>query len=71
MELAKLSSMVTTSPKGYQRASQWWHVMVQASKRMETFWGEFGLTPSSRTRVKVEGVNHDAFEAYRNKSQGN
>ncbi|MCE7982531.1 MAG: phage terminase small subunit P27 family [Caldilinea sp. CFX5] len=45
--------MIELTDKGYPVASLWLNVAAQAMKQMKTFLTEFGMTPSSRSRVTV------------------
>ena len=43
-----------TTKDGFQRKSPWLGVRDEAHKRMMQIGGQFGLTPSSRTRIEVK-----------------
>lgn len=45
--------MIYTTPTGIQRPSPWFRVQHAAAEQMLRLLSEFGMTPSSRTRVKV------------------
>lgn len=46
--------MITTTDNGYPVVSPWLNVANAAMKQMLRFLTEFGMTPSSRSRVTVE-----------------
>lgn len=62
--------MVHATESGYQVTTPWWAIANRAEDKMRAFWQEFGLTPASRTRIRVEKVKPvDIFEAYKNKKK--
>ncbi|MFN8493829.1 MAG: phage terminase small subunit P27 family [Caldilineaceae bacterium] len=46
--------MVTYTESGYPILSPWWTVSQASLKQMRAFLVEFGMSPSSRSRVKVK-----------------
>ena len=57
--------MIEVTESGYPVASPWLNVAAQAMKQMKTFLTEFGMTPSSRSRVTVvTEPEADPYEAY-------
>lgn len=58
--------MIETTESGYPVASPWLNVAAQAMKQMKSFLTEFGMTPSSRSRVKVpEAPTADPYEEFK------
>lgn len=58
--------LLIKTPSGYAQINPLWHLMCRAHERMMAFWTEFGLTPASRSRIRVEKEHQsDAFEQYR------
>jgi len=56
-----------TTPKGYVQQRPEVAIANNAAKRMKTFMVEFGMTPSSRSRISLpERQAEDPFEAYLN-----
>ena len=53
-------SLVYRSPGGMYRKNPWLQVADEAMKGMLSFLGEFGMTPSSRTRIQVEKPQAEA-----------
>ena len=51
--------MVTTTPSGYEMQSPWVGIANKALELMRAFAAEFGMTPSSRTRVRAEKPEHE------------
>jgi P27 family predicted phage terminase small subunit len=49
-----------------QQQNPWVHVSAKAVKQMQSFGAEFGLSPSTRSRVntKPESKHEDPFERY-------
>lgn len=45
--------LMQTSESGYESPSGWVNIKKQASEQMHKFMTEFGLTPSSRSRIKL------------------
>jgi P27 family predicted phage terminase small subunit len=63
-ELAANGSIITT-PSGIQRVSPWALIANKASKQVIALCVEFGMTPSARTRVKVDlKPLEDDFDRY-------
>lgn len=57
--------MITITEKGYPVLSPWFSVADKALKQMKAFLAEFGMTPSSRSRVQVEPEGEvDEYEEY-------
>lgn len=46
--------VVTTTETGYAYPSPWVAIRTQALKQCQLLWREFGMTPSSRTRVSAQ-----------------
>lgn len=44
-------ALIEETPSGYKQMSVWLQISNRASEQMHKFMGEFGLTPSSRSRV--------------------
>ena len=58
--------MIEETESGYPVASPWLNVAAQAMKHMKSFLTEFGMTPSSRSRVKVpEAPTVDPYEEFK------
>lgn len=56
---------ILVSEKGFRYINPWRTVANQAWEQMRKILVEFGMTPSSRSRVKVEkGEDLDPFEEY-------
>jgi P27 family predicted phage terminase small subunit len=53
LKLKKLGEdgLITKTPSGYQQMSVWYQVSNKAVEQMHKFSAEFGMTPSTRTRV--------------------
>jgi P27 family predicted phage terminase small subunit len=51
-KLAELGMIVKTE-SGYPVLSPWWTVATQSAKQMKSFLTEFGMTPGSRSRLRV------------------
>ena len=49
----KYAGRVTTAPSGYRQVSAYWTILKQATELMHKFLSEFGLTPSSRSRLDL------------------
>lgn len=45
--------MTCTTPSGIERPSPWFRIQASSSELMLRLLSEFGMTPSSRTRVKI------------------
>lgn len=57
--------MITITEKGYPVLSPWFSVADKALKQMKAFLAEFGMTPSSRSRVQVTPEEEvDDYEEY-------
>ncbi len=58
--------MVTVTPNGYPCISAWAVVSNKAMRQMREFMAEFGMTPSSRSRVQVDtdDAESDPFENF-------
>lgn len=57
-ELAK-GEMILTSDKGNLYQNPWLHVANRAWEQMRKILAEFGLTPSSRSRLVVAAVERE------------
>lgn len=63
--------MITTTDNGYPVVSPWLNVANAAMKQMLRFLTEFGMTPSSRSRVTVEKEQEaDPFEEFLKRKDG-
>lgn len=59
--------MVTTTDNGYPVVSPWMNIAGNALKQMKSYLVEFGMTPSSRSRVTVAAEPEaDPYEAFLN-----
>lgn len=57
--------MITVTDSGYPVVSPWLNIATMAMKQMKAFMTEFGMTPSSRSRVTVAAEPEtDPYEAY-------
>jgi len=57
--------LMQTAQSGYEAPSGWLALMKQASEQMHKFATEFGMTPSSRSRLKVTPPpKQDEFETF-------
>ena len=54
-EVRKHGAVVEVGESGHCQASPWQTVMMQSQKQMRDWMAEFGMTPSSRTRVRPAG----------------
>jgi P27 family predicted phage terminase small subunit len=55
------SSMIMTTEKGYQIQSPWVSIANGAVAQMQKFLSEYGLTASSRAKVKVEKPQEESL----------
>ena len=63
--------MITTTDNGYPVVSPWLNVANAAMKQMLRFLTEFGMTPSSRSRVTVTTEQEaDPFEEFLRRKDG-
>jgi P27 family predicted phage terminase small subunit len=63
-ELA-LHGMTVTSETGVQKPSPYWYIAAKCTQQIVILGAEFGLSPSSRSRVHADTAKvEDAFEAY-------
>ena len=63
--------MVEVTDKGYLHPNPWIGIANQAMKQMRAFLGEFGMTPSSRSRVTVSAPPvEDPYEEYLKNKHG-
>jgi P27 family predicted phage terminase small subunit len=65
--LAKCREMglIVKSPNGFPIQNPYLSVASQAEKRMRGWLGEFGMTPSSRTRISVDAQEEaDPYESF-------
>ena len=60
--------LIVKSPNGFPIQNPYLSVASQAEKRMRQWLGEFGMTPSSRSRVSVPQAEEtvDEYEAFLN-----
>lgn len=57
--------MITTTDSGYPVVSPWMGIATMAMKQMKTFLTEFGMTPSSRSKVtRTVEPEADPYEEY-------
>ena len=65
-QVKKFGSIVKSPEKGFPMKSPYLTVADQAMEAMHKFMVEFGLTPSSRSRIRVPegGPALDEFEAF-------
>jgi P27 family predicted phage terminase small subunit len=55
------TGLIDTTPSGYKQMSTWLQISNRSAEQMHKFMGEFGLTPSTRTRV-TPSPQPDLFE---------
>jgi P27 family predicted phage terminase small subunit len=60
-ELAK-SGTIIKSPSGYPIQNPWLAVAIKAAEQVNRFAQQLGLTPSSRSRIRVDSAADDADE---------
>ena len=67
-ELAKeTTAMVVSTDKGYEYPNPWIAIANSALKQMKSFLAEFGMTPSSRSKVTVGGeLEQDPYQQFLN-----
>ncbi|HZU87209.1 MAG TPA: phage terminase small subunit P27 family, partial [Anaerolineaceae bacterium] len=58
-ELAKLEDWICVTDKGYHQQTPWLGIANAALAQMKTFLTEFGMTPSSRSRVHIEKADDE------------
>lgn len=65
-QVAKYGTIVKSPEKGFPMKSPYLTVADQAMESMRKFLVEFGLTPSSRSRIRVSGQTtaEDEFQAF-------
>lgn len=65
-QVAKYGTIVKSPDKGFPMKSPYLTVADQSMETMRKFLVEFGLTPSSRSRIKVMGKSaaEDEFDAF-------
>jgi P27 family predicted phage terminase small subunit len=65
-QVAKYGTIVKSPDKGFPMKSPYLTVADQALETMRKFMVEFGLTPSSRSRIRLpgKGTAQDEFEAF-------
>jgi len=57
--------MIETTEKGYPVLSPWFSVADKSMRQMRAFLAEFGMTPSSRSRVQAPKENEeDEFDNF-------
>lgn len=54
--------LITTTPNGFQQMGAWLVISKQAVEQMKVFLIEFGMTPSSRSRVTPSSPQGDLFD---------
>lgn len=63
--------MITTTDNGYPVVSPWLNVANTAMKQMLRFLTEFGMTPSSRSRVdRIIEPDEDDYESFLRRKDG-
>lgn len=66
-EIARLDGdLVVTHPNGFKGPSPWLAIRDKAAEQCRRMLAEFGMSPSSRTRVRATGQQMDLFEDPRN-----
>jgi len=65
-EMAKTDfEMITLTDKGYPVLSPWFSVADKTMRQMRAFLAEFGMTPSSRSRVQLpKEEEEDEFDRF-------
>jgi P27 family predicted phage terminase small subunit len=65
-QVAKYGTIVKSPDKGFPMKSPYLTVADQAMDAMRKYLVEFGLTPSSRSRIRVPGKSaaEDEFDAF-------
>lgn len=65
-QVAKFGTIVKSPEKGFPMKSPYLTIADQALETMRKFMVEFGLTPSSRSRIRMPGHGQavDEFEAF-------
>lgn len=58
-EAIQREGMVYTTPTSIQRPSPWFRIQHAAAEQILRLFSEFGMTPSSRTRVKISEGSPD------------
>lgn len=61
-EALMAEGMTCTSPTGIERPSPWFRIQASAAEMMLRLLSEFGMTPSSRVRIKTGGAPVDPHE---------
>lgn len=68
MGMIQKTSLLMKSPSGYLMQSPYFGIATTALKQMRAFLAEFGMTPSSRSRIQAESNGNerpaDPAEAY-------
>ena len=63
--------MITYSERGVPRVSYWYKIAVESQRQMLRYLSEFGMTPASRTRIRVElEPDEDEYEVFLRKGGG-
>jgi len=58
-----VDGLVDATPSGYQQMSAWYTISTRASDQMHKYLCEFGMSPSSRSRIQANVcVNMDLFD---------
>jgi len=58
-EALKKTGSVVRAPSGYPMLSPYYTVSNQCLQQMRAYLTEFGLTPASRSRISIGGLNQD------------
>ncbi|MEM7131188.1 MAG: phage terminase small subunit P27 family [Chloroflexota bacterium] len=70
-EIRLKNPLVATTDRGYEHTSAWLQVSTQAYKQMKQLLTEFGMTPSARSRIRVEmPKEEDDYEQFRRRKAG-
>lgn len=70
-EILNAEGLITDTGTGSQKVHPAWTIANQAMTQMRAFMVEFGLTPSSRTRVSVEApAEKSEFEMFLERKGG-
>ena len=71
-EALRKYGVMVKSPNGLPMQSPYLAVANKAMEQMRSLLAEFGMSPASRTRVRVEPVDEeeDVFERMRNRNRG-
>lgn len=69
--IEKFGLVVEVGESGYLQQTPYVNIANAAAKEMKAFLTEFGMTPSARTRIRVEQPKEeDDYESFRRKKSG-